>query len=715
LPGAVVTGSGQLGDARLGGGTPSPLPTTTSAADRRFLLANVPPGLYSLSARAKGFAAGEIAGIEVHAGVGIGWIELALEEGGFFLSGRVLDAGGGPVPGSTLRLASLKRPDEPPRFLSFTETTDANGNYGVKLPSAYFRVLVSASGYTPALGLVDLKRDERRDFRLEPGAAVNGRVVEAGSRRPIEGAQVLVDSFADREQPKIDVATSDDHGTFRVANLPSGAYRLMARKGDLVGASAQRFTVTAGDLIDGLTIEVAAGLTVAGTVRLGDQPVEGARVMLNYDRTGGNSGPLMTGSDRRGAFLLRGLLPGEYRLVVSEKNWGGGPSFEEELSLRTSLTKEVTLESPVVRGLVLTSTGRPAVGARVEAAAQPRNSFPGPLTTTDAEGRFTLREIRPEERWVDARHDGESARIARDPSSRGGVEGVLIRLVPEGHVSGVVTWEDGAVASGVPIEVTARGPVPTGAALYSGRDGRFTIDGIPAAVDIALLAVAPGDRMLPRAPGERTSFNLAAGQHRTGVNLVLSRRAETIQGVVHLPGGEAAAGTTVMADLEGDDSKPSLPGAYRTMTAADGSFTLEGLPVGSYTLWAADDQQLGPEARRILAGTRDVLLHLEPPASLAGTVVDERGRALRSYRLAVARALEEEEPGRAPTPRRSPQLNRIPVANTQGAFETGRLRPGRYEITASTADNLAGTLRNLTISAGERRTDLRIVVSAIHN
>jgi hypothetical protein len=333
------------------------------------------------------------------------------------------------------------------------------------------------------------------------------------------------------------------------------------------------------------------------------------------------------------------------------------------------------------------------------------------VTTTDAEGRFTLRESRPEERWLDARRDGESARVARDSSARGGGEEVVIRLVPEGRVSGVVTWDDGAVASDVRIEVMARGPTPPGPATHSGRDGRFTIDAVPTGVDVSLLAVAPGDRTLPRAPGERASFNLAAGERRTGVDLVLSRRAQSIQGVVHLPGGAAAAGATVMADLEGDDSNRRLPGAYRTLTAADGSFTLEGLPAGSYTLWAADDQHVGAEARRIRAGARNVLLHLDPPASLEGTVLDERGGALRSYRLTVTPAPEE----RALGPLRSPQLTRVPVANARGAFEMGGLRPGRYEITASTADNLAGTLRNLTISAGERRTGLRIVVSAIHD
>ncbi|WP_404367484.1 carboxypeptidase regulatory-like domain-containing protein [Corallococcus coralloides] len=72
----------------------------------------------------------------------------------------------------------------------------------------------------------------------------------------------------------------------------------------------------------------------------------------------------------------------------------------------------------------------------------------------------------------------------------------------------------------------------------------------------------------------------------------------------------------------------------RTTSAQDGTFTLEGLPQGTVTLWALGSRGAGLQ-EDVVTGTRDVTLALQASQPLTGRVVDEDGAPLSQVQVTV--------------------------------------------------------------------------------
>jgi hypothetical protein len=118
-------------------------------------------------------------------------VELVLGSGGVVLSGRVLDAGGGPVAGARV----TARPGYPfGGGLSsvFQATADAEGRYQLRLPAREYHVRAAAGGYAPREGAVALTREVVRDFVLSPAGRISGRVIERGTGAPVAGALLFL-------------------------------------------------------------------------------------------------------------------------------------------------------------------------------------------------------------------------------------------------------------------------------------------------------------------------------------------------------------------------------------------------------------------------------------------------------------------------------------------------------------------------------------------
>ncbi|RKH84086.1 carboxypeptidase regulatory-like domain-containing protein [Corallococcus sp. AB045] len=102
----------------------------------------------------------------------------------------------------------------------------------------------------------------------------------------------------------------------------------------------------------------------------------------------------------------------------------------------------------------------------------------------------------------------------------------------------------------------------------------------------------------------------------------------------------------------------------QTVTADDGTFILDGLPAGVFTLWALGDTgaAMKPE---VSAGSTDVALTLEAGIFLSGTVMDEDTRA--------------PIPGARVTAVQDAQSRFFDtLTNAQGRFRIGPIPPGRY-------------------------------------
>lgn len=115
---------------------------------------------------------------------------------------------------------------------------------------------------------------------------VAGRVIDAASKQPIEGAAVYV--FQSQAPNDADKVQTDTNGNFRITGLRPGTYRLGAEKTGFLGrrkgllsnlGETKPIEVRAGETIENLIVRMRRGATLAGRV-LGEsgEPLAGVLV-----------------------------------------------------------------------------------------------------------------------------------------------------------------------------------------------------------------------------------------------------------------------------------------------------------------------------------------------------------------------------------------------------------------------------------------------------
>lgn len=243
-------------------------------------------------------------------------------------------------------------------------------------------------------------------------------------------------------------------------------------------------------------------------------------------------------------------------------------------------------------------------------------------------------------------------------------------------LTGVVVDEGGSPVAGVDVRVPS-------APWFGGADGRSTTSDERGAFE--LLAVAPGEvRVEAAADGWRTArgdaLELADGERRDGLRLVLSRGA-AIAGVVHRTDGRPAAGAEVVVESSGGGGAPWMGGgrprrAGEATAGDDGRFRVTGLEDGTFAVRASlvPDEALAPRWRAdeegVRSGREDLALVLAGPVTFTGRVVDDRGQPVRAFQV-VARAAREGGPSETQA-----------FEDEDGRFAFERATPGAWRVEA---------------------------------
>ncbi len=246
--------------------------------------------------------------------------------------------------------------------------------------------------------------------------------------------------------------------------------------------------------------------------------------------------------------------------------------------------------------------------------------------------------------------------------------GVAIQLNPLGTVSGKVMDESGRPAVGAEVELFNAHPVrgkvelrrmQNGSVASSGTylfrkvvPGKYYVaagittrkvgrnsPGNQSSVDLSESGVlSPVRTFYPRATTveDASVIDLAVGASVADIDIRL-QQAETfrVRGkIASFVPGAVQRGSTL--ELTSRDSTPSSGLGRRLRSEKDGSFSIDAVPSGSYTLWLVGSYGPGAEQnrrygrRRVLArqdvdvngsDVNDVVLSLLPPVNLTGSVV----------------------------------------------------------------------------------------------
>lgn len=651
----------------------TPLEETTTGEDGSFVLSSLSPGSYRLEAKAEGFCTGFLPGAIVSPESTDHLFRIVVSPG-LKLTGTVKTTSGQPVEGAlvtTLRVGS--RSFEELDFQPVQISTDEQGEFSfANLRPGEAGLMVSAENYPLTIvDRVDIGSGKPVDVVLGGSASMEG-TVKNGDGEALEGADVMV--AVGRQGGAFGRVLTDEQGHYRLENLPAGRIQFaMVRKtgypswpsGSGMLGRRQGF----GELKDGETshkdFELVKGAIITGMVTDSStgRPVPGAEVTLRSIGGGfgfGSGGSSITGED--GAFVLEGAGEGMHLLTVKASGFAqaglnqqamgsmfgrmGGENEPDPDGPMVKVTAEQTevrknisvVPGATIRGRVVDRNNNPVGGAKVtvNAGGNDMGMFTRMMglsptsVLTNAEGEFQIDGAPPAEKTTllaraEGFVDGSSEELRVTTGSE--VTGVTIMLGTGGTLQGTVYGADGNPLSGASVRVINWTPnqgrqdfVPTwqlqrAEAKLSGDDGSFTVDGIkPGPILVGI--DAPGHLM-------RVEKNLVAaeGEVSGGHSFRLDRGMVISGRVVDEDGMPVACENIWINQQRQERNTIPQPTNSNTSSSADGNFTLDRLPPGTYDIRARADGY-APEVREgVAAGTTGVLITLQKGRKIAGVVL----------------------------------------------------------------------------------------------
>lgn len=474
------------------------------------------------------------------------------------------------------------------------------------------------------------------------------------------------------------------------------------------------------------TSNPAPPLTLSGQVLDAGsrKPIPGALVWATLD-----PGSFVR-TDTRGRFRLPSPLRRRLDLEVlapgflPKKATIPGPQLASGRAATLTLQQAGTLA-----GRVVDPQGRPLPGAAVtavaEAALGERAFDPSdPVADrafTDAQGRFALRLVRPEQSYeVRAARSGAipAAQIALVGDPAASPRNLTLVLAPVRSARGRVQDPDGKPVAGA--EIVLRPALRPGRQTFSTAEGRdavraesdaqggFSFVECPAAeVELAVRkkgfapAVLPALRIPPgTGPADLGRVTLRPGARLTG--RVVDRRDRGIAGALLFPLDRAPGFNQTGRAIQ--DRKPAAT------TGADGSFTIEDLARGTPVhLVVRAPGYLTGEIRGVRPPTEKPLrIRLEPEAVLRGRVVDEAGEPVAGARLALRwQDHLPEDPDRMVG---EPVL-RSARSETDGRFEIHEIPEGTAYLGAAALGFVPVEGMELTLPRPATAGELRLVLS----
>lgn len=639
------------------------------------------------------------------------------------VSGKVVDEAGKLLPGVSVDLRL--KPQSGQRMMSVQRAmrdgwqgrTSRSGSFRVAGVPSGIGLLLSfeAPGYAPSqLELDPLEPFERRseiEAVMRPGRLAVGRVIDT-DELPVAGAEVVLhepppsdDLHVAMRMMRTDAGAegpphlTDGEGRFEIADLAIGRYDL-----EVVASGYAPVTIPGLEVEDGAgqvdfgTVVVVPGVRVAGKVVDPEgAAIAGAEVYLQVEQRGimatGRAGQKepRARTDAGGRFEIADLLPDQLVTIVASKKGyasaaasGVKPPGEEPVSI-------VLQPAGRLAGRVVDERGTPIARATVNAHpdfSQPYYRSPvGQRPTwarTDAEGRFVIEDVPVTTLQVSISAEGYQQQLRSGVEMpAGGVVELEIEMLRGAVIEGTVTTADGEPLVQASLSVSERSDrmfrgISVSAGGQTDALGHYRIDGAP--VGEATIIV-----------NDRTRHRLQKDvEVRPGTNVVdlVLERGFDVTGQVVDPDGTPVGGAAVtsQATMPSNGLHVSYGSAPQATSRSDGTFVLEDVEPGSYTVSAAREgfAPSAGEPVEVSGAVSGVLLELRRGATLRGRVVGLELEELGSLSLAAFSQFGGSRRGRVDY-------------SAEYAFDT--LAPGQWHVQAQVA--VSGRTSTLAVEIPE--------------
>lgn len=701
---------------------------SSSGADGAFRVSGLRAESYRVMASADGFvpafaAAGGLFLLRLgaeHAGV-----DIYLDHEGVELSGQVLDATGGPVPGAKVRLVHWQTPP----LVAFVESDHA-GHFAAWTPAGEVTLTASADGYSASPPLLRIAPTRNVELTLVPGASVRGLVVTDQDGRPVAGAEV---SATPLNSPiRAAETTSRSDGSFVLNGLEPANYRLYASAPGFSAQTPKVVSLGLAELKEGAVILLTAGAQVdgkvlsgtdqtpcsQGIVTLGPRPAgtsQAAAAAWPADRTRDATTSLQAVVGSEGQFHFDAVPPARYFAQVAcagSRQLEGGEVVEVGEANVADLVFRVE-SSPTMTIRAVDEAKQPVAGAQLVLEWPPLDGAPGlrlPLTA-DNQGEFAFTsglrdgvyhltpfppfegepmavELKAGARHVDAvvkLRGSASISVSVQDSSGEPIDGLSVAVQRLPARAG----EDAQASEGLPKFAAA----PKGLGVYRAgplAPGRYRVD-LGDGVNPPIERGSEG--------GAESALEVVAGRsYELSISVA---RAAQIRGTVVDAAGAPVSNVWVSVATEAALAK--LPPGYRqlvgpnrrALTEPDGTFVLGRLdPDGHFSVRAEEPDGSTVSVKRDVVPGAEIKIALPNTSKLAGTVADEQGRPLDSFMLELVAAELD-----------NPRVLQFSRAN--GRFAISRVPPGKLRLFASGEPDLSAH-SEIDLSAGSVREDVHL-------
>lgn len=636
------------------------------------------------------------------------------------LAGRVVSAADGrPVAGA------LVWADDPGAF----KKAGADGGY--KLSGSVDRQLymaAAAPGFFEGLGSQIVRAGDRRGptLALDPAVTAVGVVVDEQGR-PVAGVEVKAQVSAGGPFMTSDMFRSggttrtSSTGRFRITTLlPGMGHGLKLARRGYAPLKAELPPIEPGRAAAEQRFVLRKGRNAFGrVVDRGDQPVAGARVVLNPAPSGdrfammvrvwdtSEEEPLGATTDAGGRFEIPDVPAGTFEL--SARGAGYAPMTVPGLEVpagsgSTDLGTVILMPGVAVTGIVVDTGGRPVEGAEVfvsEATGdimvrgRPDSS---PAAVTGQDGFFRVEDRRAGETVnVDVHRSGFASAGAPGvvaPTE----EPVRIVLKPSSTLEGRTVDEDGKPVAGARVSVIPAEPaaMSRGFMLFtasasrsavSADDGSFLLEDVAPGI-VELQASAAGKQS-----AELGNLEIRSGQDRKGVEVVLATAA-VVEGRV-LAGGRPVPGAGIQV-VEPEMGAGRFFMTPRASSDGDGYYRLDGVAPGTRTL-QVEHKSYSKTVREleVRAGENSLDFSLERGSEISGRVVDEDGRPVPGARIALFEGFRSWD---------------LPSATSgpDGSFTLESVADGTYRIQGAKEGYAGGEGQELTVAGSVGGVEVKL-------
>jgi hypothetical protein len=573
---------------------------------------------------------------------------------------------------------------------------------------------------------------------LLPACTVSGRVVSAHGE-PVGGASVTTDSGGPAWQKALSGAPaepqtdSDADGSFRLDGLKPGHIALVASAADHARSLPQPLEVAVGVETKDVVLTLRDGGSISGEVYDEQgKPLAGMFVQVTelaaYDVHFDNS-------NGEGRFKLEHLQPGNYQVVAFPSKALGkagsdqGAAFMSSMKMTTAEVREgedthVVLGAPPADPVQVvghvTHAGQPYTGAMVSFIHEGKDVISKmKMAQVDAQGAFEVRLNEP------GRYSLQVQRMGGGPGQQNMVEFQkeipkekryeLTIEMPLGRISGKVLDPEGNPAKAERVTLHPRSAL-VGGSMWGGMYVEAQTDG-DGLYDIQTLR--PGDYVLSvggMSMGGMFGGDAAHGRElRSDLKVGEGDWLRDIDFKLRKPG-------KVDVTVVGEDDKPIPKAAIfardaggnlldrLSMVASDdtGIAHYGGLAPGEYSFSSRLDVRASAEGARVKLGegeSKTVKLVLQGGTLLLVAVQDSEGKSVQAA-VSVLDSAGHEAGGMYGLSELMDMLQKNGLDFT--TQRVGPLPPGKYTVSARTADGKSGSKPVTLTGQPERKLTIRV-------